>query len=391
MSSSVRECREFYWNRRRRTSGRQADCIIEESSDHYTDDEKINEKEEAEEDRYRASSIKRKSVSRSSSGIGTLGTSSHHSRGQRKVSSDESRSSRCLSPALQQQINGADSDNDKDLNDNYEEEDIKEALYKGKSKLKQLGDNKFGSLKSLKKALSKKNLFKSKKKEQDIEDERFEAEPKTPVLGKYGRKSAASNQDDDFGSFTEEEEEEESYSLSDFDEPEAENYEGNYSRVDKLRNLRSRSKSYGNVSQEDRGYEERKSSKPRQRHTSSTDKRSDVTTAEVSREWTVAQVAPDMRKFPPYGLVYCSHSTVIIFMSNNLVQRKYLRQYKGDMLSSSSSEDSDGEMAAVPEVRVKGRKYSSQMKEYDYDGKVRMFSCRESPISLQLTPGRAAD
>merc|ERR1711988_114018 len=141
------------------------------------------------------------------------------------------------------------------------------------------------------------------KKEQDIEDERFEAEPKTPVLGKYGRKSAASNQDDDFGSFTEEEEEEESYSLSDFDEPEAENYEGNYSRVDKLRNLRSRSKSYGNVSQEDRGYEERKSSKPRQRHTSSTDKRSDVTTAE----------------------------------------RKYLRQYKGDMLSSSSSEDSDGE------------------------------------------------
>ena len=78
-------------------------------------------------------------------------------------------------------------------------------------------------------------------------------------------------------------------------------------------------------------------------------------------------------------------------MTNNLVQRKYLRQYKGDMLSSSSSEDSDGDMAAVPEVRVKGRKYSSQMKEYDYDGKVRMFSCRETPVSLQLTPGRAAD
>ena len=60
------------------------------------------------------------------------------------------------------------------------------------------------------------------------------------------------------------------------------------------------------------------------------------------------------------------------------MQRKYLRQYKGDMLSSSSSEESDGELAQVPEVRVKGRKYSSQMKEYDYDGKVRLFSPAES-------------
>ena len=286
VASSLRECREFYWNRRRRTSGRQADCIIEESSEHETDHENRSDKEEEEEDeRYRTSSVKRKSVSRSSSGIGTLGTSSHYSRGQRKVSSDESRSSRCLSPNLQQQINGGVSDNDKDLNDNYEEEDIKEALYKGKNKFKQLGDNKFGSLKSLKKALSKKNLFKTKKKEQDIEDERFEPEPKTPILGKYGRKSTVSNQDDDFGSFTEEEEEE-SYSLSDFDEPEADNFEGNYSRVDKLRNMRSRSKSYGNVSvsEEDRLHEERKSSRQRerQRARSGTDRQT-----EVSRQQTV--------------------------------------------------------------------------------------------------------
>ena len=56
------------------------------------------------------------------------------------------------------------------------------------------------------------------------------------------------------------------------------------------------------------------------------------------------------------------------------VQRKYLRQYKGDMLSSSDSEQSEGEEvpapSVVPEVRVKGRKYSSQMKEYEYDSKV---------------------
>ena len=224
----------------------------------------------------------RRSVSRSSSGIGTLGTSSHHSRAPRKISSDEtSRSSRCFSPSLRAEINGEVaglSDNEKDLNDNYEEEDIKEVLYKGKNRMRQLADNKFGSLKNLKKALSKKSLFKNKKKDDEVLEERFDPEPKTPVLGKYGRKSAVSNQEDDFGSFTEEEEEEEedSYSLSDFGEPEE-----NYSRADKLRNIRSRSKSYGNVSQgEDRFHEERKSS--RQRRRSGTDKRSDVTQTDVS-------------------------------------------------------------------------------------------------------------
>ena len=226
-------------------------------------------------------------MSRSSSGIGTLGTvSSHHSRGQRgKVSSDEaSRSSRGLSPALEQEVGGEVTDNERDLNDNYEEEDIKEALYKGKNKLKQLGDSKFGSLKSLKKALSKKSLFKSKKKDQNIEDERFETEPKTPVLGKYGRKSVVSNQDDDFGSFTEEEEEEDSYSLSDFEDPEAENLEENYSRVEKLGSLRARSKSYGNLSVSDKELEERRPG--RQRQSSGADRRNyRVTEAEVRTKY----------------------------------------------------------------------------------------------------------
>ena len=43
------------------------------------------------------------------------------------------------------------------------------------------------------------------------------------------------------------------------------------------------------------------------------------------------------------------------------------------MLSSSESDQSDRELvpAVMPEVRVKGRKYSSQMKEYvEYDSKV---------------------
>ena len=293
-----RECREFYWNRRRRTSARQEDCIIEESSEQESDEEKTGGKEDEEGGggRYRAESSKRKSVSRSSSGIGTLGTSSsRHSRAQRKVSSDEtSRSSRCFSPSSRAEISGEVaglSDNEKDLNDNYEEEDIKEVLYKGKNRMKQLADNKFGSLKNLKKALSKKSLFKNKKKDEEVLDERFDPEPKTPVLGKYGRKSTVSNQEDDFGSFTEEEQEEEeedSYSLSDFEEPETAAYEERYSRVDKLRNIRSRSKSYGNVSHGEESFqEERKSSRPR--HRSGTDKRSDVTQADVSTQYLSSQ------------------------------------------------------------------------------------------------------
>ena len=96
---------------------------------------------------------KEKSVSRSSSGIGTATLSS---RGQRKVSSDDT-SSRCFSPSLKNEIIDELSDAEKDLNDNYEDDDLADLPHKEKKKrMKQLGDSRFGSLKTLKKALSKK-------------------------------------------------------------------------------------------------------------------------------------------------------------------------------------------------------------------------------------------
>ena len=112
--------------------------------------------------------------------------------------------------------------------------------------MKQLGDSKFGSLKHLKKALSKKKLFK-KKKVDDAEDNEpiYEAggSPKTPVLGKNSSRKLVQ---DDFGSFTEEED---TYSLSEFEEapgPGSGNYEENYQQFEKLK---KRSQSHGNVTQ----------------------------------------------------------------------------------------------------------------------------------------------
>ena len=98
-----------------------------------------------------------------------IGTASHNSRGQRKVSSDDT-SSRCFSPSLKNETIDEMSDNEKDMNDNYEEDELADLPLKSKKRMKQLGDSKFGSLKSLKKALSKKSLFKSKKRE---DSERF--------------------------------------------------------------------------------------------------------------------------------------------------------------------------------------------------------------------------
>ena len=115
--------------------------------------------------------------------------------------------------------------------------------------MKQLGDSKFGSLKSIKKALSKKNLFKSKKREDtqqfDVMDmDSPHQSPKTPVLGNYNSKKMAQNIEEEFGSFTEEED---TYSMTDFDEDDND-YGRDYAREDKLSR---RSKSYGNVSHDD--------------------------------------------------------------------------------------------------------------------------------------------
>ena len=178
-------------------------------------------------------------MSRSSSGIGTI---SRDSRAPRKISSDDT-SSRCFSPSLKNETIDEMSDHGEDFQESYRDEFDGESR-KLSSKMKQLGESKFGSLKHLKKALSKKKLFK-KKKVDDGED--FEplhgtdASPKTPVLGKHNSRKRV---DDDFGSFTEEED---TYSLSEYEEDRGqENYEENYQQFE---SLKKRSQSHGNVSQ----------------------------------------------------------------------------------------------------------------------------------------------
>ena len=216
-----------------------------------------------------------KSVSRSSSGIGTT-ASSRTGTGQRKVSSDET-SSRCFSPSLRNEIIDELSDNEKDMNDNYEDDDLADLPHKGQKRIKQMSDSKFGSLKTLRKALSKKSLFKNKTKKRDDTDHDHDDHddeldyrrspkqhsPKTPILGKYSNNKLVENEDDDFGSFTEDEED--TYSLSDFEVAEEEAYEENYGRAARLR---ARSKSYGNVA---RPEERLEVAKPPRRHKSGSD------------------------------------------------------------------------------------------------------------------------
>ena len=319
-----RECREFYWNRRRRNSGRQyEDCIIEESSEHSSDDERDNEREK----RYnRASTMsenfkKEKSVSRSSSGIGTA---SHNSRSNRKISSDDT-SSRCFSPSLKNEIIDEISDTEKDLNDNYEEDDLSELPHGGSKRIKQLGDSKFGSLKSLKKALSKKNLFKNRKRESSNKAQEADNSwsPKTPVLGKYGGKTMGANEEDDFGSFTEEDE---TYSLSDFEEPDRENFEENYGRGSRMN--KSRSKSYGNVSNSEDMYDVEVSKRSR-RHKSGSD--------ETRRRHNSGSDETRRR--------HNSGSDETRRRHNSGSQGKYLKQYKGDILSSSEESDTETEVS----------------------------------------------
>ena len=63
-----------------------------------------------------------------------------------KVSSDDT-SSRCFSPSLKNEIIDELSDTEKDLNDNYEEDDLADLPEKKKKKrMKQLGDNRFVSV-----------------------------------------------------------------------------------------------------------------------------------------------------------------------------------------------------------------------------------------------------
>ena len=190
---------------------------------------------------------KEKSVSRSSSGIGTA---SHNSRNMKKSSDD---SSRCFSPELKNDILVVESDDGKDNLDGDNHNSPAEKFSK-KLRKKQLSDNKFGSLKSIRKALSKKNLFKAKKDRKEIIDEngKYEITQKTPILEKYGRKSLAENDDEEFGSYTEEDE---TYSLSDFEENEI--VEEKYSRIDKSSKRKTLSQNRLDIENENNNHEKK--------------------------------------------------------------------------------------------------------------------------------------
>ena len=172
---------------------------------------------------------KAKSVSRSSSGVGTSSRQSS----KKKEGSDET-SSRCFSPSLRNDYIEEESDIDE-----HENNDFRKGKTEKGRKISPIPENRYSTLRSLKKSLSKSKsgskfgLFttKSKKKEEDLDS--YELAQKTPILDKYDPKSVRENDDEDFGSSSEDHG---SYSLSDFDEHE--DPKDQYSRIDKVRNQR---------------------------------------------------------------------------------------------------------------------------------------------------------
>ena len=215
--------------------------------------ERIHTRQPSLSDKFR----KEKSVSRSSSGIGTA---SRGSGAPRKISSDDT-SSRCFSPSLKNSIINEISDDDVD--DKGFEINEDEKPRKGSKMRQMLSDNKFGSLKNLKKALSKKKLFKKKNSDETENFEQLhdidESSPKTPVLG--NTRSRKMVLEDDYGSFTEEEE---TYSMSDYEAEENKNYQENYREF----HPPGRSKSHGNVSRSNESPDAKRSSR---RHKSGSD------------------------------------------------------------------------------------------------------------------------
>ena len=176
-------------------SGYQKECILEESSDEDIEIYKSRSKIPVPE------KIKNgKSVSRSSSGIGTSSRPSS----KKRDFSDET-SSRCFSPPF--------SDN---------QEDFGNGKFETKRNVTSVQDKKYGTLKSLKKSLS---MRKSKSKLDLLpskEHERYNLAQKTPILDKYDPNDIQENDDEDFGSFSDEDG---SFSMSDFEENEdAERY-----------------------------------------------------------------------------------------------------------------------------------------------------------------------
>ena len=170
---------------------------------------------------------KTKSVSRSSSGVGTSSRQSS----KKKDGSDET-SSRCFSPSLKNDYIEEESDRD-----DHENNDFRKGKTEKGRKISPIPENRYSTLRSLKKSLSKSksgskfDLFtnkKKKKKEKDLE--RYDLAQKTPILDKYDPNTVQENDDEDFGSFSAEDG---SYSLSDFEEHE--DPKDQYSKIDKIR------------------------------------------------------------------------------------------------------------------------------------------------------------
>ena len=172
---------------------------------------------------------KTKSVSRSSSGVGTSSRQSS----KIKDGSDET-SSRCFSPSLRNDYIEEESDSDE-----QQGTDFRNKKSGNGRKITPLPENEYSTLRSVKKTLSKSKsgskfgLFTNQTKKKEKNLDRYELAQKTPILDKYDQNTVQENNDEDFGPFSEDDG---SYSFSDFEEHEDPNEQ--YSKIDKGRDQR---------------------------------------------------------------------------------------------------------------------------------------------------------
>ena len=311
-----RDAKNFTWNgRRRMTSGHHNDCIPEEGSE-ASSEEDLEVYKSRSKIPISGNMQKGKPVSRSSSGIGTSSRQSN----KKKDGSDET-SSRGFSPPGKTEYFDEESDGDvQPVNS------LRNGKKDKKKKVTPWQESKYSALKSLKKSLTK-NKSKSKlelttnnnsKKEKHIE--RYELAQKTPILDKYDLNTLQENDDEDFDSFSEEDG---SYSFSDFDEHE--DAKDQYSKVDKTKNQRTKSKRV---------------------------------TENYRSNSTINEDQYKTKK---------QNKDNVVNKAGSSKQDPYLKKYKGDIVYSSEDE-SDFEIEknkAEKKARgnVKERKYSNQLKE----------------------------
>ena len=273
-----------------------------------------------------------KSVSRSSSGVGT----SSHQSSKKRDGTDET-SSRCFSPSLKNNMI-----EEEGFSDDNKETPVNNVRTEVKRKITPMPDNKYSTLRSLKNTLTKNksrskfDLFSSKGKKKESEVDKYELAQKTPILDKYDPNTLQENDDEDFGSFTEEDG---SFSMSEVEENGDQNDQ--YSKIIKRRGQKLESNSI----------------------------------KEKSRSST--------------QLYHNSHHAKERDLQNNALTHtqsnsQYLKKYRGNIVY--SSED-DSELDSNDEEKTaKERKYSNQLKECsDYSSKDELLTDKPAMNTLKKT------